>query len=654
MQTSIGMASGHAAGGSAVLYAVGAGGIGSVAGDGTAAAIALEPGLAGLATDGSGDLFMADGVRVLELPVNGTTRIVNPGSYTFDATAVAMDPSGDLFIADLANDRVIEIPGHGGASQGSPHVVNTGSYPLASPQGLAVDSAGDLFIADTGSNRVVEVPAVGGVAASGPATAVNTAGYTLSYAQSVAADPSGDLFIDGDSNFQVVEVPAHNGIAANGTPSEVNTGSYTVAPNGVLATNPAGTLYIGDRGSADVVKVPAANGVAASGTPSRLDTGTFINAGAYNTPNPLAMTVDPAGDVLIADNHFGIVKVPTNSVPVVATIVNTENPLLAGCLGVAVDGDGDLFFVRADTNQVTELPAQGAPHLVKTGSLTLNAPAALAANAAGDLFIADTYNNRIIEVRAHRGVAATGAATVVQVGQYPLSYPRSLAVDPAGNLFIADPGHKRLVEVPANGGPPRVVDTTDNDFPLHSAPGLVTVDAEGDVFEGDYSNRVLEVAAVHGAAASGTPTVIYTPTNTLPSALAVTAAGDLFIEDVYNPDPSMDQIVELPTRGGHPASGTARVVATDTAPWVIPYGIAAPPAMPNTVTFNTEGGSPPPPKQRLDKGAYAKAPRPPTKAGFRFTGWNTHRDGSGRSWRFASDPVTSNLTLHAQYRPTPG
>ena len=65
-------------------------------------------------------------------------------------------------------------------------------------------------------------------------------------------------------------------------------------------------------------------------------------------------------------------------------------------------------------------------------------------DGAGDVFIADTSNNRVVEVPA-----GGGAQTTVGSG---LSDPSGVAVDGAGNVFIADPNNNRVVEVPAGGG----------------------------------------------------------------------------------------------------------------------------------------------------------------------------------------------------------
>ena len=107
-------------------------------------------------------------------------------------------------------------------------------------------------------------------------------------------------------------------------------------------------------------------------------------------------------------------------------------------------------------------------------------------DGAGDVFIADTYNNRVVEVPA-------GGGPQITVGS-GLSYPIGVAVDGAGDVFIADSGNNRVVEVPAGGGPQTTVGSGLN------YPSGVAVDGAGDVFIADtYNSRVVEVPAGGGA-----------------------------------------------------------------------------------------------------------------------------------------------------------
>ena len=110
-----------------------------------------------------------------------------------------------------------------------------------------------------------------------------------------------------------------------------------------------------------------------------------------------------------------------------------------------------------------------------------------AVDGAGDVFIADFDNNRVVELPA-----GGGAQTTVGTGLYE---PTGVAVDGAGDLFIADYGDSRIVEVPAGGGTQITVVSGLN------SPTGVAVDGAGDVFiaEFEFNGLVVEVPAGGGA-----------------------------------------------------------------------------------------------------------------------------------------------------------
>ena len=149
----------------------------------------------GIAVDGSGNLFMADSLnhRVLKLPSGG-------GAPTTVATGFrapvgpAVDTAGDLFIADLLKGVVVKVIANGSQEQIATR--------LDRPTGVAVDAAGNVFIAE-GGNRVLKLPAGGGE----PITVATG----LRSPWGVAVNDAGDVFIADTNNSRVVKVPAGGG-----------------------------------------------------------------------------------------------------------------------------------------------------------------------------------------------------------------------------------------------------------------------------------------------------------------------------------------------------------------------------------------------------------------------------------------------------------
>jgi sugar lactone lactonase YvrE len=201
--------------------------------------------------------------------------------------------------------------------------------------------------------------------------------------------------------------------------------------------------------------------------------------------------------------------------PAVAFDPGVENTVGSELLkpgGVAVDAAGNVFIADTFNNRVVKVPANGGDQI--TLDSRLNLPADVAVDGAGNVFIADTYNNRVVKVPP----GCTSADCQTTVGS-ELNQPYGVAVDGAGNVFIADYNNNRVVKVSPDGAQTTVLG---NGLKL---PADVAVDGAGNVFIADSQNtRVLKVSP------DGTQTAVVSGLY-LPIALAVNAAGDLFIAD---------------------------------------------------------------------------------------------------------------------------
>ena len=160
-----------------------------------------------IAVDGSGNLYIADSSTntVTELTAANGYTTANPlgGGFTFNSPfGVAVDGTGNVYVGDTNNQAVEEIPV--GCTQASCVVSLGGGF--NGPKGLAVDSAGDVFLAD--GNNVKEIP-VGCTAAS----CVFTLGTGLLNPYDVALDQSGNIFVSDSNNSAIKEIPAAGGYA---------------------------------------------------------------------------------------------------------------------------------------------------------------------------------------------------------------------------------------------------------------------------------------------------------------------------------------------------------------------------------------------------------------------------------------------------------
>ncbi|MGD0778292.1 MAG: hypothetical protein ABSC05_36380 [Candidatus Solibacter sp.] len=364
----------------------------------------------GVAVDSSGNLYFADSLnnRIRKLSGSTVNTIAGNGvlSHSGDGGAptaaqlnapqgVAVDTAGNLYIADTSNNVVRRVSGgvisnfagtgtagssgDGGAASGAQ---------LNGPQGLAVDTAGNLYIADTQNSRVRKV-------ANGTISTVaggSTAGFggdggaatsaQLNAPMGVAVDAAGNLYIAEFSNNRVRKVSSNgiistlagNGITGFSGDGGLATGAQLNGPRGV-AVDSLGNVYIADTNN-NCVRQVAPSGVIATVAGNGLagvsgDGGLAVNA---QVGNPIALAVDSVGNVYIADGSARVRKLFLSGL--IATIAG------AGTRGYTGDGGS-------------------APNA------TLNGPSALAVNATGSVWVADTLNNAV------RLLQFTGGGTTV-------------------------------------------------------------------------------------------------------------------------------------------------------------------------------------------------------------------------------------------------
>ena len=489
-------------------------GISGFSGDGGLAANAELWGPSGITVDASGSIFVADtgNQRIRKITGSGEiTTVAGTGTYGLSGDEgaavlaqlnapwdVAVDGSGNLFIADTWNHRIRKVTAAGvittvaGSTQGfSGDGGPSSSAQLNQPTGLAIDDSRGLLIADAGNSRVREVGvdglidtvAGGGVSGfsgdGGPATAAKLNGPLA-----VAVDASGNLFIADFGNYRVREVTADRTIrtvAGGGTSRPGDGGLGTAAsidsPAGV-ALDSGGNLFFTENWSNRVRKVlPSGiiNTIAGNGA------GGFSGDGGTATSArldfPTAVATDRSGNLYIADSDNarvrkvaaeGIISTvagggtsgPGDGGP--ATAARLNNPV-----AVAVDASGNLFIADAGDSRIRKVTAAGTISTVAGNgiagisgdggaavSASLNHPAGVAVDAAGNVYISDTGNNRIRKV-SPKGVITTavGSGTAGLSGDggpavsAQLNSPAGIALDSAGNLFIADYRNSRIRKV---------------------------------------------------------------------------------------------------------------------------------------------------------------------------------------------------------------
>jgi uncharacterized protein (TIGR03437 family) len=395
------------------------------------------------------------------------------------------DPSGNIYISDGVRIRRVDRRGiiQTIAGDGYVHAVGDGlaatSALLNQPMAVALDSTGNLYIADSGTQRVRQVVPAGtirtiaGTGLAGPGSeAVPATSSNLYAPMSVTMAPDGSLFVADTFNHRVrtigldgrIATFAGTGIGGIGREALPPAQMQLRGPRGVCLDR-AGTVYIVDTSNHRVLRVPSggvAETAAGNGAPGDAGDGGPARLAQLNQPS--GCTVDFTGNLYIADTASNRIRKVTPA-GVISTVAGTgasgfsgdEGPAtaarIAGPLGVAVDGGGTIFFSDTGNHRIRlvttdgvihTIAGQGSPGFSGDGGLAdsaqLNLPAGLALDGAGNVYFADSGNNRVRRLVVQQTVAPPPVTAPPPIAAANAASLREGAVAPGEILTIFGQG----------------------------------------------------------------------------------------------------------------------------------------------------------------------------------------------------------------------
>ena len=523
--------------------------------------------------------------------------------------SVATDTAGNVYVTALGSHRVRRIDTTGVistfAGTGEDGFSGDGGpaaqAQLTYPAGVAVDGAGNVYVADVGNHRVRRIDTTGVISTfagtgeegfsgdGGPAVEA-----ALSYPVSVAADGAGNVYVTDQSNrvrridtagvISTFAGTGEEGFSGDGGPAVQ--AQFYAGHDGFLsvATDAAGNVYVSDSENHRVRRIDTTGVISTfAGTGEEGFSGDGGPAAQAQLTYPAGVAVDGAGNVYVADveNHR-VRRIDTTGV--ISTFAGTGEEGFSGDGGpaveaalsypvsVAVDAAGNVYLTGYESKRVRRIDTAG---VISTfagageegfsgdggpGVLArLSSPRGVAADGAGNLFIADTGNHRIRKVDSV-GVISTVAGTGEEgfsgdggPAVQAQTHPHDVAVDGAGNLFIADYWNHRIRKVDSAGVITTIAGTGEFGFSGDGGPAVqaqlssprgVAVDGAGNLFIADLGNhRIRKVDAsgvittvagtgVLGFGGDGGPAVqaqLYSPFD-----VVVDGAGNLFIADTDN------------------------------------------------------------------------------------------------------------------------
>jgi sugar lactone lactonase YvrE len=549
----------------------------------------------GLTADAAGNVYIADTANNVIRMVSASTGFIStivgtnpgngtpaPGAYGGDAGPanratlfgpedVEIDASGNLFIADFSNARIRVVYAGGAAVANLIALTNSGTTPqvgyiytiigggataytagsqvlatsvsISNPRKIAIDGRGNVYLADSSNAVILFLDATTGYIRTiagtyGKTSGVGCAGQTSSVgdgcpatqgilspnsAMGVAVGPQGDVYISDSGNARIRKVSINTAFPAVPTGSS---SAQTLQVHFAISDGPAASSAFSITGSMD------------------FSVNSSATACTLNSDNT-------------TDCTLSVVFTPSGPGPEAASLAIRSQAGLTTKLSLS--GTGTASSVAMDPGTAT---------LLDSG---LNSATGIAQDANGNIYVADTGNNRVLLYNGSTSTVIAGTGTSGYSGDgglataAKLAGPKAVAVASDGTIYIADTGNNAIRRIDANtgfistyGGGSNTLCSAQIDglgngclatYARFSAPAGLVADPTGNLYVSDTGNSVIReigptgyvflvaggaslactTGDVYGNGCLATQSILKSPT-----ALQIDVARNLYIADTGN------------------------------------------------------------------------------------------------------------------------
>jgi hypothetical protein len=565
----------------------------------------------GVGVDSGGNVYVGDTVnnmiRKIDTSTNVTTLAGSPGvAGSADGTGtnalfyypyqVAVDSAGNVYVADTDNSTIRRITPAGVVTTlgGSPGVLGSAdgvgsAARFSSPTGVAVDSAGNLYVGDLSNDRISK-----GIVVLSPLLVSATRSYLDATTVNVVfSEPLLAATATNLSNYALDNGGTISGATLNADEMTVvlttsplyNDVTHTLTVNNVEGTNGAPIL----PGSQITITMPATTGSTSIYEPYAFsnfvgDPGVAGSADGAGTNAlfdlPFQVAVDSAGNIYVADFLNDTIRKVTPAGVVTTLAGQPGNPgsgdgngsgaQFDNPISVAVDNASNVYvadygnytirMIDTSSNVTTLAGSPGnAGYADGIGSAaSFDRPASVAVDNAGNLYVADSFNNTIRKIEINNANVTTLAGQPGNAGyadgpgaEALFNQPWGVGVDSGGNVYVGDTVNNMI----------RKIDTSTNVTTLAGSPGVagsadgtgtnalfyypyqVAVDSAGNVYVADTDNSTIRRITPAGVVTTlgGSPGVLGSADGvgsaarfSSPTGVAVDSAGNLYVGDLSN------------------------------------------------------------------------------------------------------------------------
>ena len=615
-----------------VTTLAGNGSEGSVDGNATTASFTAPR---GLAVDSHGDVYVADTFsgKIRKVDANGDVTTVagdgSIGSSDGDASSssfhyprgVVVDSRGNIYIADTGNNKVRKISSSGyvttvagdGTAVSTDGDANSSSF--NDPYGVTVDSVGNVYVSENNGNKIRKItfPTLTGTPANSDVGmhdvnltlsdgngGVDTQNFTITVANVNDAPTS------SNASFTIDEDTSKTFVSSDFNFTDIDEGAIlnsivvtTLQSTGVLTLSGVNVTLNQEIPSADITNLKFTPNANANGNPYSMF-GFKVNDGDVNSTASYEVTlnVNAVDDVpvitstaittatqdsdyiynLYATNvdtdilTWGVKEMTTlpswlslNSDVIVSTLAGSVDASLNSPEGVAVDSSGNIYVADTNNNKIRKITADGNVSTLAGSDSNGSAdgigsdasfyyPHGIAVDDNGNVYVADTNNNKIRKITADGNVS-----TLAGSGSYgstdgvgidaSFNKPYGIAVDTSGNVYVADTDNSLIRKITAEGNVSTFAGDGRNGF-LDAVgiiarfynPHGVTVDGNGNIYVADSGNNKIRkitadgnVSTFVGSGSDGSVDGVGTDASfSFAQGITVDGSGNIYVADTDN------------------------------------------------------------------------------------------------------------------------
>jgi DNA-binding beta-propeller fold protein YncE len=520
----------------------------------------------GVATDSSGNVYVADTGNNRVLKFNSSGALITKwgslgtGDGQFSSPRdLAVDSSGNVYVVDTTNNRIQKFDSSGtfvtkwGAT-------GAGNGQFNNPNGIAISSVGNVYVADSTNNRIQRFNTSGTYASQWGT--VGTGNGQFSSPQAIAIDSSGYVYVADTTNNRVQKFNSTGTYQTKWGATGATDGLFTT-PRGI-GVDSSGNVYVVDAGNNRVQKFDSVGTFLTKwGSVGSLD-GMF--SGAYK------LAVSPDGYIYVADSTNNRIQKFDNNGGFVAKWASLwwDDGMFNSPYKLAVSPSRYIYVTDTTNNRIERFNGSGV-YMGKwgttgSGNSQFNSPQGIATDATGSVYVADTSNNRIQKFDASGNY-------LMKFGSYGtgngcFNSPQAVAIDSSGNIYVADTSNNRIEKFDSNGNYLTKWGAAGAGNGQFNAPRGIAVDSSGYVYVVDSTNnRVQKFDSIGTYVTQWGTTGAGNGQFNAPRSIAVDSQGDIYVADMTN-----NRIQKFDSGGGYLTKfGT---VGPDNGQFLNPQGIA--------------------------------------------------------------------------------